>query len=87
MSGFNAFPVSLKEATNTIPSELLMRTFHNEVKLILKKLRNDRKVKRNNGGAIFFGTSGSGKSWASEVVLVDELREAEVCGKTVVYFE
>eukprot|EP00981_Chlorochromonas_danica_P010794 scaffold3413_cov189-Ochromonas_danica.AAC.1 len=87
LSGSEVFPVSLKETTNEIPSKLLIRSFHNEVKLIIKKLRTDRKVKRTTGGAIFFGPSGTGKSWAGEAVLVDELREAEVSGKTVVYFD
>ena len=86
LSGSEAFPVSLKENTNAIPSKLLIRSFHKEIKLILQKLRNDRKVDCN-GGAIFFGPSGTGKSWAGQAVLVDELREAEVSGKAVVYFD
>jgi hypothetical protein len=81
------FPVGLKEATNKIPSKLLMRSFHDEVKLVLQKLRTDRKAFSNNGGAIFFGPTGTGKSWASQAVLVDELREAEVTGNSVVYFD
>mmetsp|Transcript_10110 Transcript_10110/g.13877 ORF Transcript_10110/g.13877 Transcript_10110/m.13877 type:complete len:528 (+) Transcript_10110:111-1694(+) len=87
LSGSDVFPVSLKETTNKIPSKLLIRSFHNEVMLIIKKLRNDHKIRGTTGGAIFFGPSGSGKSWAAEAVLVDELREAEESGKTVVYFD
>jgi hypothetical protein len=81
------FPVGLKEATNKIPSKLLMRSFHGEVKLVLQKLRTVRKAFSNNGGAIFIGPIGTGKSWASQAVLVDELREAEVTGNSVVYFD
>jgi len=78
----------MKETTNTIPSKLMVRPFHNEVKLILAKLRNDRKVKRTTGGAIFFGPSGTGKSWACQAVLRDELRDADdVSGKAVVFFD
>ncbi len=87
MSGSEEFPVSLKEITNVIPSKLLIRSFHSEIKLIIKKLRTDRKEMRNNGGAIFFGPSGTGKSWASGSVLVDELKDAEVSGKALVYFD
>ena len=72
---------------NEIPSKLLIRPFHGEIKLILEKLRNDRKKRRTTGGAIFFGPSGTGKSWATQAVLVDELKEAQVSGKTVVYFD
>jgi hypothetical protein len=87
LSGSEVFPVSLKETTNEIPSKLMIRAFHSEVKLILKKLRSDRKTKRINGGAILFGPSGTGKSWTGEAVLVDELREAQESGKTIVYFD
>jgi hypothetical protein len=87
LSGSDVFPVSLKESTNAIPSKLMIRAFHGEVKLILKKLRSDGKAKGTNGGAILFGPSGTGKSWAGEAVLVDELRDAQVSGKTVVYYD
>lgn len=87
LSGSEVFPVSLNEATNTIPSKLLIRSFHSEVKLILKRLRKSRAAFGNNGGGIFFGPTGTGKSWTSQAVLVDELREAEVSGKSVVYFD
>lgn len=87
LSSSHVFPVSQKESVNDIPSKLFIRSFHSEVKLILEKMRTDCKVRRSNGGAIFFGPSGTGKSWASMAVLVDELREAEVLGKTVVYFD
>ena len=36
---------------------------------------------------MFFGPSGTGKSWAGQAVLVDELKDAEVSGKAVVYFD
>lgn len=81
------FPVSLKETTNVIPSKLLIRSFHGEIKLIMKKLRKDREDLYNVGGAVFIGPSGTGKSWASQAVLIDELRDAKVSGKTVVYFD
>lgn len=87
LSGSEVFPVSLKETTNEIPSKLLIRSLHSEIKLIIKKLRTDRKVRRTTGGAIFFGPSGTGKSWAGEAVLVDELKDAEVSGKAMVYFD
>lgn len=87
LSGSEVFSVSLKKTTNEIPSKLLIRAFHSELKLILDKLRTDPKVKRTTGGAIFFGPSGTGKSWAGETVLVNELREAEVSDKTVVYVD
>jgi hypothetical protein len=87
LSGTEVFPVSLKESTNKIPSKLLSRSFHSEVKLILEKLRNDRKALDDTGGAIFFGPSGTAKSWASQAVLMDELIEAEESGKAVVYFD
>lgn len=87
LPGSEVFPVSLKETTNEIPSKLLVRSFHGELELIIKKLRDDRKMRRETGGAIFFGPSGTGKSWASGAVLIDELKDAEVSGKTVVYFD
>ena len=79
--------LSLKETNNVIPSKLLIRTFHSEVKLILQKLRSDRKATQQNGGAIFFGPSGTGKSWTGQAVLVEELKDAEVSGKVFVYFD
>lgn len=87
MPGAAEFPVSLKESTNKIPSKLLIRSFHSEIQLIIKKLRTDRKVMGTNGGAIFYGPAGTGKSWAGQAVLVEELREAEVSDKAVVYFD
>lgn len=87
MSGSEVFPVSLKETTDKIPSKLLIRSFHGEVNMIIKKMMVDREARGNIGGAIFFGPSGTGKSWASQAVLVDELRDAKVSGKAVVYFD
>jgi hypothetical protein len=65
-----------------------------EIGLIVKYLReNSRKgpdvgaVFRPNEGAVFFGPSGTGKSWAAMAVLVDELKLAEKTGRTVVYFD
>jgi hypothetical protein len=87
LSNSEVYPVSMKESTNSAPSKLLVRAFHAELKLIIEKLRNDRQVIRNNGGAVFVGPSGTGKSWSSQAVLVDELRDAEVSGKAVVYFD
>jgi hypothetical protein len=86
-----SFPVSIKESTNIIPSKLLIRDFHAEIKLILTELRERRKAFGNNGGAVFFGPSGTGKSWASMATLVDELLDAfgtkESSHKAVVYFD
>eukprot|EP01031_Cornospumella_fuschlensis_P029572 gene29572-35697_t len=58
LSGSEVFPASLKETTNEIPSKLLIRSFLKEIKLILQKLRSDRKVKRTTGGAIRAGLMG-----------------------------
>ena len=44
-------------------------------------------MKRTSGGAIFFGPSGTGKSWAGEAILVDKLSDAKVSGKAVVHFD
>ena len=81
-------------SVNTIPSKLLTRDFHKEIRLIVQYLRENRRkrpdkgaVFRPNKGAVFFGPSGTGKSWASQAVLVDELKDAEVSGKAVVYFD
>ena len=91
-----AFPVGVKEnlSVNTIPSKLLKRKFHMEIGLIVKYLRENRRKRpdegaefRPNKGAIFFGPSGTGKSWAAMAVLVDELKLAEKTGRTVVYFD
>eukprot|EP00981_Chlorochromonas_danica_P012194 scaffold4614_cov180-Ochromonas_danica.AAC.1 len=88
LSGLDVFPVSLKETTDKIPSKLLIRSFHGEVNMIIKKMMVDREARGNIGGAIFFGPSGTGKSWASQAVLVDELRHAKVsAGQAVVYFD
>ncbi len=79
---------------NTIPSKLLKRDFHNEIKLIVEYLRANRRkrpdkeaVFRPNKGAVFVGPSGTGKSWAAMAVLVDELNLTEKTGRTVVYFD
>lgn len=87
LSGEHIFPVSERETTNRSPSKLLMRSFHREIELILKKLRSERQITGNNAGAIFFGPSGTGKSWAAMAVLVNELRDAEISGKALVYFD
>lgn len=90
------FPVSVKDkpTLNKIPSKLLKREFHQEIQLILQHLGlsgregHDEGVSRpNNRGAVFFGPSGIGKSWAAMAVLMDELRLAEKTGRTVVYFD
>ena len=81
-----AFPVGVKDnsSVNTIPSKLLTRDFHKEIRLIVRYLRENRRkrpdkgaVFRPNKGAVFFGPSGTGKSWAAMAVLVDELKLAE----------
>jgi hypothetical protein len=91
-----AFPVGVKDSSsvNTIPSKLLKRDFHKEIRMIVQYLRENRRkrsdkgaVFRPNKGAIFFGPSGTGKSWAAMAVLVDELKFAEKTGRTVVYFD
>ena len=91
-----AFPVGVKDnsSVNNIPSKLLKRDFHKEIRLILQHLRANRRkrpdegaVFRPNKGAVFFGPSGTGKSWAAMAVLVDELALAEKTGRTVVYFD
>jgi hypothetical protein len=91
-----AFPVGVKDnsSVNTIPSKLLKRDFHKEIRLIVKYLRENRRkrpdkgaVFRPNKGAVFFGPSGTGKSWAAMAVLIDELKLAEKSGRTVVYFD
>ncbi len=46
LSGSEVFPVSLKETTNRIPSKLLIRSFHKEIKLILQKLIDATMVKK-----------------------------------------
>jgi len=91
------FPVGVKDNTsvNTIPFKLLKRDFHEEISLIVKYLRENRRkrsdkegaVFRPNKGAIFFGPSGTGKSWSAMAVLKDEVKSAEVTGRTVVYFD
>lgn len=94
LSGGEIFPVAAKEKTNEIPSKLLVRDFHKELRLIIQELRKRReketKVKKN-GGAIFYGPSGIGKSWSSMAILVDELKDAVgddgSVKKSVVYFD
>jgi hypothetical protein len=84
------FPVSVKESgTNMIPSKLLIRDFHCELRLVIKELRRLRKTLQPNGGAVFFGPSGIGKSWSSMSVLVDELKDSSSNNlkKSVVYFD
>lgn len=88
------FPVGAKDSSsvNPIPNKLLHRNFHDEMKLIVQHVRDSRtprkgSVLRRNKGAIFFGPSGSGKSWAAMALLMDELRSAEESGRTVVYFD
>lgn len=90
------FPVGVKDnsSINTIPSKLLTRDFHKEIRLIVQYLRENRRkrpdkgaVFRPNKGAVFFGPSGTGKSWAAMAVLVDELKLTEKTGRTAVYFD
>jgi hypothetical protein len=82
--------VSAKESTNIIPSKLLIRDFHSEIRLIIAELRNRRKKSRNNGGGVFFGPSGTGKSWAAMSTLKDELLDSFLPAgnkRTVIYFD
>jgi hypothetical protein len=90
------FPVGIKDSPsmNPIPFKLLKRDFHKEIWLIVQYLREVRRkrpdkdaVFRPNKGAVFFGPSGIGKSWAAMAVLIDELKLAETTGRTVVYFD
>jgi hypothetical protein len=84
------FPVSVKERVNIIPSKLLIRDFHSELSLIVAGVRNRRKKMGNNGGGVFFGPSGTGKSWASMVILRDELTASfspDGDKRAVVYFD
>lgn len=69
---------------NILPSKLLVRDFHKEIKLMLQFVRTS---KRRFGGAVFFGPSGIGKSWAAMSVLIDELKDAEKTGKCIIYFD
>jgi hypothetical protein len=90
LSDGEVFPVSVKESrTNTIPSKLLIRDFHCEIRLVIKELRRLRETLKPNGGAVFFGPSGIGKSWSSMSVLVDELKDSSSNKKkkSVVYFD
>lgn len=87
LSDGHVFPISLKESTNRCPDKLLIRSFHMEIKLILKSLRKDRQITGNNGGAIFFGPAGTGTSWTGQAVLVNELIDAQESGRSVVYFD
>ncbi len=73
-----------------IPSKLFIRDFNCELRLVIKELRRLRKTLKPNGGAVFFGPSGSiGKSWSSMSVLVDELKDSSSNNlkKSVVYFD
>lgn len=84
------FPVSAKESTNIIPSKLLIRDFHSEIRLVIAELRNRRKKSGDNGGGVFFGPSGTGKSWASMATLRDELLDSflpDGDNRTVIYFD
>ena len=86
LSGTDKFPASWGEVGNTIPSKLLVRDFHNEVRLILQHLRSNRK-RIPNRGTVFLGLSDTGKSWTAMSVLVDELKRAETTGHSVVFMD
>ena len=84
------FPVSTKESTNIIPSKLLIRDFHSKIRLIIAELRNQHKKWGNNGVAVFFGPSGTGKSWSAMATLKDELLDSfSPAGnkRSVIYFD
>lgn len=89
MPGDEEFPIGKREhLTNKIPSKLLLCDFHDELRLVIAELREQRhKIGIGNGGAIFFGPTGIGKSWSSMSVLVGELKDSVMNGKSVVYFD
>lgn len=82
------FPVAKPSGSTDNParSKLLQRTFHAELKAILSYLKTEIDAKYYKG-ALFLGPSGIGKSWASMSVLIDELTEAKVTGRSIVYFD
>ena len=80
------FPVGANDDSNInpIPHKLLRRQFHKELVMIVQYLRENRIP---NKGGVFFGPSGSGKSWAAMAVLMEELKASETTGRSVVFFE
>ncbi len=77
------FPVTSElDVKFNMASKLFVRDFHHELILILNYLRTN-----NERGAVFYGPSGIGKSWASIYVLINEIKNSEKKKNSVVYFK
>jgi hypothetical protein len=87
-----SFPVSMKEL-NRSPNKLLQREFHSEMILVIEEVRRKRKMNMvgSMNGVVFFGPSGTGKSWSSMALLLFELKssfgDANGSQKAVIYFD
>jgi hypothetical protein len=80
------FPVGIKETNNNVPSSLLIRTFHEDMMLIVDQL-----ISNNAGGCVFFGPPGIGKSWSAmyllwKLIVRNERLEVDK-RQSVIYFD